>query len=103
MYIFEDIHAQTYAYYNRLTIVEIILEHMNWEFIEKFDTIHNYIDLNHMILRKGTVSAQLGENLIIPINMRDGSIIAIGKRKIDWNCTAPHGTGRLYSRLKAKE
>lgn len=66
-------------------------------------TIHNYIDIEHGILRKGSVSAQEDERLIIPMNMRDGSLICIGKGNPDWNYSAPHGAGRLMSRTKAKE
>ena len=70
---------------------------------ESFTTIHNYIDLKYSILRKGAISAQLGEKVIIPINMRDGSIIAIGKGNPEWYYSAPHGAGRILSRGKAKE
>lgn len=69
----------------------------------EFETIHNYIDFSRMILRKGAVSAELGEKLLIPINMRDGSLICVGKGNPDWNYSAPHGAGRLMSRSKAKE
>ena len=69
---------------------------------EEFTTIHNYIDLETMILRKGAVSAKEGEKLLIPINMRDGSLICIGKGNPDWNYSAPHGAGRLMSRKEAK-
>lgn len=68
-----------------------------------FHTIHNYIDIENGILRKGSVSAKDGERLIIPINMRDGSLICVGKGNPDWNYSAPYGTGRLMSRTKAKE
>lgn len=70
---------------------------------ETFQTIHNYIDANEMILRKGSVSAKNGEKLLIPINMRDGSLICIGKGNEDWNFSAPHGAGRLMSRTAAFE
>jgi RNA-splicing ligase RtcB len=70
--------------------------------VEQFTTIHNYIDTDRMVLRKGAVSAQAGEKLLIPINMRDGSLICIGKGNEDWNCSAPHGAGRLFSRGKAR-
>lgn len=66
-----------------------------------FTTIHNYIDTDAMILRKGSVSAKAGEKLLIPINMRDGSLICIGKGNEEWNCSAPHGAGRLMSRRAA--
>ena len=69
---------------------------------EQFATVHNYIDLEHMILRKGAVSAQKDEKLIIPINMRDGSLICTGKGNPEWNCTAPHGAGRMMTRSQAK-
>ena len=72
------------------------------DLIEQFTTIHNYIDIENMILRKGAVSAKKGEKLLIPINMRDGSLICIGKGNEDWNCSAPHGAGRVMSRMKAK-
>ena len=68
---------------------------------EEFTTVHNYIDTESMILRKGSVSAQAGEKLLIPINMRDGSLICVGKGNPDWNFSAPHGAGRLMSRAKA--
>ena len=68
---------------------------------EQFTTIHNYIDTEQMILRKGAVSARAGEKLLIPINMRDGSLICIGRGNPDWNCSAPHGAGRLMSRKEA--
>ena len=70
---------------------------------DRFTTIHNYIDTENMILRKGAVSAQAGEKLLIPINMRDGALICVGKGNEDWNCSAPHGAGRVISRMKAQE
>ena len=70
---------------------------------EQFTTIHNYIDTDAMILRKGAVSAKEGEQLLIPINMRDGSLLCVGKGNEDWNCSAPHGAGRLMSRADAKQ
>lgn len=94
--------VQRYAVLNRSTIANIILKKMNWKEVERFETIHNYIDIKDMILRKGSVSAQKDEKLIIPINMRDGSLICIGKGNEDWNYSAPHGAGRLMSRSKAK-
>lgn len=95
--------AQRYAIDNRMSIALTILNHMNLTSVGTFDTIHNYIDTENMILRKGAVSAQEGEQLIIPINMRDGSIIAVGKGNPDWNYSAPHGAGRVYSRTQAKK
>lgn len=94
--------VQNYASQNRLCIAKIITESMNWRIFEKFETIHNYIDTDSYILRKGAVSAKMNEKLIIPINMRDGSLICIGKGNEDWLCSAPHGAGRLMSRKKSK-
>lgn len=95
--------VQDYAAWNRKTIAEEILNAMDLMAVSEFTTIHNYIDTKAMILRKGAVSAKLGERLIIPINMRDGSLICKGKGNEDWNESAPHGAGRLMSRSKAKE
>ncbi len=69
---------------------------------DAFHTIHNYIDTNEMILRKGAIAAHKGERVLIPINMKDGSILAIGKGNPEWNYSAPHGAGRIMSRTKAK-
>lgn len=94
--------VQEYALINRQAIVHEIVKGMNFHIVEQFSTIHNYIDIKNMILRKGAVSSKEGEKLIIPINMRDGSLICIGKGNPDWNYSAPHGAGRLMSRSKAK-
>lgn len=94
---------QSFADCNRREMAAQILSHTNLRTIESFTTIHNYIDVKNMILRKGAVSAQAGEKLIIPINMRDGSLICIGKGNEDWNFSAPHGAGRLMSRSQARE
>lgn len=94
---------QKYSTENRKAIANIIISNMRLTAIESFTTIHNYIDLDNNILRKGAISAKLGEKVIIPINMRDGSIIAIGKGNSQWNYSAPHGAGRTMSRKKAKE
>lgn len=94
--------VQKYANLNRETIAHEIISNMKFDVIEKFHTIHNYVDTKSMILRKGAISAQQGERVLIPINMRDGSIIAIGKGNADWNYSAPHGAGRLMSRSSAK-
>ena len=93
---------QQYALLNRQAMMYEIVKGMNFHVVEQFSTIHNYIDTQNMILRKGSVSAQLGEKLIIPINMRDGSLICTGKGNPDWNYSAPHGAGRLMSRSQAK-
>lgn len=95
--------AQAYAKLNRQTIIKIIIEKMGWEIEEEFDVIHNYIDVDSMIMRKGAISARKGEKLAIPINMRDGIILGTGKGNPDWNFSAPHGAGRLMSRSKAKK
>ncbi|WP_277070356.1 RtcB family protein [Prevotella corporis] len=95
--------VQQFASLNRKTIAELIVGYMGWHINDRFETIHNYIDTKNMILRKGAVSAQKGEKFIVPINMRDGSLICIGKGNDDWNYSAPHGAGRLMSRSKAKE
>lgn len=95
--------TQEHASINRSTIVHSIMKNMNLHEVERFETIHNYIDTENMILRKGSVSAQENEKLIIPMNMRDGSLICVGKGIPDWNYSAPHGAGRIMSRAKAKE
>ncbi|GAE89671.1 RNA-splicing ligase RtcB [Acetivibrio straminisolvens] len=95
--------VQKFAVLNRKAIVDEIARRMNLKIEEQFTTIHNYIDLDSMILRKGAISARQGEKVLIPINMRDGSLICIGKGNKDWNYSAPHGAGRLMSRAKAKE
>lgn len=94
--------AQKYAELNRRAMLDILLTRMGWQAMDSFSTVHNYIDMDNLILRKGAVSAQKDERLIIPLNMRDGSIIAYGKGNADWNFSAPHGAGRLMSRSKAK-
>ena len=104
--LFEDyIHdmriVQHFATLNRRAMMDVILSGMGLTALEQFTTIHNYIDTENMILRKGSVSARAGEKLLIPINMRDGSLICTGKGNPDWNCSAPHGAGRLMSRKEA--
>lgn len=96
---------QIYAHSNRWNIGKIILEHLgiNPAKINSFETLHNYIDTNTMTLRKGAIRANKNERVIIPINMRDGSLICVGKGNVDWNCSAPHGAGRLMSRKKANK
>ena len=97
--------VQNFALFNRYAIVSEILTRIDEPISVKnqFSTIHNYIDTENMILRKGAVSAKKGERLIIPINMRDGSLICVGKGNEDWNYSAPHGAGRLLSRKAARE
>ncbi len=94
---------QNYAAWNRKAMMDEILKGMKLHVADRFTTIHNYIDTDTMILRKGAVSARKGETLLIPINMRDGSLICIGKGNDDWNQSAPHGAGRLMSRSAARE
>lgn len=95
--------VQRYAELNRLAMMDEIVKGMGIHVEEQFTTVHNYIDMDAMILRKGSVSAKLGEKLLIPINMRDGSLICVGKGNEDWNYSAPHGAGRLMSRAQAKQ
>ena len=94
--------AQKFASINRSAMIKEITTHMDWEVLESWESIHNFIDTKQMILRKGATSALKDEKLLIPINMRDGSIIAIGKGNPDWNYSAPHGAGRVMSRTQAK-
>lgn len=95
--------CQDFARKNREKMAAIILDKANIKALEAFHTTHNYIDTDEMILRKGSIAAHKGEKVLIPINMRDGSILALGKGNPDWNYSAPHGAGRLMSRTKAKE
>ena len=95
--------CQEFAKRNREKMAEILLQLTGLTAIETFQTIHNYIDVDGLILRKGSVSAKAGEKLLIPINMRDGSLICIGKGNVEWNYSAPHGAGRLMSRSAAFE
>jgi RNA-splicing ligase RtcB len=94
-----------FAHLNRLTIADIIISKyfkgQSLKDYEWFETLHNYVDTRHRIIRKGAILAMAGEKVIIPMNMRDGSLICIGKGNDDWNCSAPHGAGRLMSRTKA--
>lgn len=93
---------QQFASLNRKAIAENLLRILDLEARDRFETVHNYIDRNSMILRKGAVSARKGERLLIPLNMRDGSLICTGKSNPDWNCSAPHGAGRIMSRNQAR-
>ena len=94
--------VQEYAILNRNAMMNDIVKGMGLHVKDHFTTVHNYIDTEKMILRKGAVSAQNGETLLIPINMRDGSLICTGKGNPDWNYSAPHGAGRILSRGEAK-
>ena len=95
--------CQSFARRSRELMAEIILQRLGIEAVDAFHTIHNYIDTDEMILRKGAIAAHKGEKVLIPINMRDGSVLAIGKGNPDWNYSAPHGAGRIMSRTAAKE
>ncbi len=94
--------CQKFAKRNREKMAEILLEKTGLSAGESFHTVHNYIDTEEMILRKGSIAAHKGEKVLIPVNMRDGSILAIGKGNPEWNYSAPHGAGRLMSRTAAK-
>ena len=95
--------VQRFAALNRQAMAQTVLEGMDLHVGDQFTTIHNYIDTEHRILRKGSVSAQKGERLLIPINMRDGALLCIGKGNPEWNSSAPHGAGRLMSRSVARD
>jgi RNA-splicing ligase RtcB len=95
--------VQKFAVLNRKAMVDEIVNKMHFTIEEQFTTIHNFIDTEAMILRKGAIFAKLGKKVLIPINMADGSLVCIGKGNEDWNYSAPHGAGRLMSRSKAKE
>ena len=101
-YIYDMKICQRFAKQNRLMIALKIMLRMGWCAIDLFETVHNYIDDSNMI-RKGAISAKNGEKVLIPINMRDGCIIGVGKGNEDWNYSAPHGAGRIMSRSKARE
>ena len=95
--------CQDFARRNREKMAEILTERTGLIPKDAFHTIHNYIDTDEMILRKGAIAAHKGEKVLIPINMKDGSVLAVGKGNPEWNYSAPHGAGRLMSRTKAKE
>ncbi len=95
--------CQQFARRNRELIAEILLKRTGLTALDAFHTIHNYIDTEEMILRKGAIAAHQGEKVLIPINMRDGSVLALGRGNPEWNDSAPHGAGRLLSRTQARE
>jgi RNA-splicing ligase RtcB len=95
--------CQAFARRSRELMAEILLERTGLAGGEAFHTIHNYIDTEEMILRKGAIAAHAGEKVLIPINMRDGSVLAVGKGNPEWNFSAPHGAGRIMSRRAAKD
>ena len=102
-YLYDMEIVQQYADLNRNAIVKELSKQVKFKIIDQFSTVHNYIDTETKILRKGAVSARVGERLLIPMNMRDGSLLCVGKGNADWNCSAPHGAGRVMSRKEAKE
>ena len=93
---------QRFADINRRAIVQDLLRGQHLEIVDRWTTVHNYIDMGSKILRKGAISARAGERVLIPVNMRDGSLIGIGKGNPDWNESAPHGAGRQMSRTQAR-
>lgn len=97
--------VQDFAHANRLSIAQAIIKGMKWKISEMWESVHNYIDFSRKvpILRKGAISASLRENVIIPTNMRDGSLIGVGKGNAAWNFSAPHGAGRIASRKAIQE
>ena len=95
--------CQAFARRSREKMAEILLEKVGMTAVEAFHTVHNYIDTQEMILRKGAIAAHEGEKVLIPINMRDGSVIAVGRGNPEWNYSAPHGAGRIMSRTAARE
>lgn len=102
-YLHDVVICQQFARRNREKMAEILLSRTGMAGGDAFHTIHNYIDTDEMILRKGAIAAHKGEKVLIPINMRDGSVLAVGKGNPEWNDSAPHGAGRLMSRREAKE
>ena len=95
--------CQRFAVRNRELMAQIILRRLGLEASDAFHTIHNYIDTDERILRKGAIAAHAGERVLIPINMRDGSVLAVGRGNPEWNYSAPHGAGRIMSRSAARE
>ena len=95
--------CQEYAKKNRELISKIISREMGFNIDDYFESVHNYISFDDNIVRKGAISAKKGEQVIIPMNMRDGCIIGVGKGNSDWNYSAPHGAGRIFSRSEAKK
>ena len=101
-YLYDVSVMQIFANDNRMAILKAITEAMDGKILEHINSIHNYINVGEMILRKGAISAQKGQILVIPLNMRDGLLLCKGKGNAEWNNSAPHGAGRLYSRSEAK-
>ncbi len=101
-YLFDVEICQRFARRNREKMAEILMARSGLSAVDAFHTIHNYIDTQEMILRKGAIAAHAGEKVLIPINMRDGSVLAVGKGNPEWNYSAPHGAGRIMSRTEAR-
>jgi RNA-splicing ligase RtcB len=95
--------AVDYAAKSRISMGEVIINSLGLNAEDRFATIHNYVDTKAMVLRKGAVSAQMGERLLIPINMKDGSLLCVGRGNEDWNFTAPHGSGRVMKRSEVRD
>jgi RNA-splicing ligase RtcB len=103
-YLFDMIFAQFYAQWNRQTMMDIVLKSLNIKKVEEsISTIHNYINMNDFIIRKGAISSYIGQKMIIPFNQKDGILICEGKSNADFNFSAPHGAGRIMSRSEAKQ
>ena len=103
-YLYDMIFAQQYALWNRREILKIVQREMNiFKFPTIIHTIHNYVDFNDMMIRKGAISSYVGQKMIIPFNMRDGILLCEGTSNSEWNYSAPHGAGRLMSRSQAKQ
>lgn len=102
-YLYDMSIAQTYASLNRQTIIKRISYALGWKTSSVIETVHNYINFKDLIIRKGAISAHENEIVVIPMNMADGILLCRGKGNIDWNYSAPHGAGRLFSRSAAKE
>ena len=106
-YLTDMVIAQAYAKYNRKVILDkvaaIYRKMCKGEVIETISSVHNYLDFSDMIIRKGAIRSYKDEKLVVPFNMRDGIAICTGKSNVDWNCSAPHGSGRIVSRNKAKD
>lgn len=101
-YLIDMVIAQYYAKINRETILKIIKDSLNIEIEDNFSSVHNFIDFEDFIIRKGAIRSYENEKMIIPFNMRDGILICEGKSNEDWNCSAPHGAGRVLSRMQAR-
>jgi tRNA-splicing ligase RtcB len=102
-YLYDMIFAQKYAEVNRELIAKTILEILGVKALDRIETVHNFIDFRDFIIRKGAIRSYVGERITIPFNMRDGILVCEGKSNPEWNCSAPHGAGRLMSRSKAKK